>query len=218
MTRQEYINEHYIRGKNWNKEEWQAEQRVLEKKHVENFVKSGQVSQQYLEKLEKCLVTQYWKSAKSSPHQYTLMKDFEDVDGIEFDDITAAIGKYGFFGYYWCDLQQYLIIGDFYYWSSLYPGAWELINRARIDTPPKEAYFSNFEGKWAVVGKPNIKSWPYPCNPYNGRRIDKNPFNGNPIREFKVNPENFGFTLNIDNARARERPIEHKKPSQLELF
>ena len=193
VTSEEYTKEHYIRSGNWNNPEWQARQKILEKDHVENFVKSNPPEPAYLNKLEQCLLAQYWKSAKSSAHQYTLMKDFKDIDGIEFDDLTSAIGKYGFFGYYWVDLQQYLIIGNFYYWSSLYPGSWELINRARIDTPPKEAYFSNFEGEWAIVGKPRIKSWPYPCNPWNGKPLDKNPFNGEPIREFNVNPEYFKF-------------------------
>lgn len=90
-------------------------------------------------------------------------------------------------------------MGDFYYWSSLYPGAWELINRARIDTPPKEAYFSNFEGEWSVVGNPSIKSWSYPCNPFNGRPLNKNPFNGNSIREFKINPVLFEFDIPSKN-------------------
>ena len=121
------------------------------------------------------------------------MKDFSDIEGIGFDDITNAIGKYGFFGYYWCDLHQYLIIGNFYYWSSLYPGSWELINRARIDNPPKEAYFSDFSGEWAILGKPNIKSFPYPSNPFNGKKLKENPFNGNPIREFIIKSENFEY-------------------------
>ena len=195
MTREAYIKEHYTRELNYKNDEWQKEQRMLEKQYVENFVKSEAPTSILLIKLENCLICQKWISAKSSAHQYTLMKDFTDMEGIEFNDITSAIGKYGFFGYYWCDLQQYLIVGDFYYWSSLYPGTWELINRARIDTPSKEAYFSNFEGAWSIVGKPNIKSWPYPCNPFNGKRLDKNPFNGNPIREFKVNPDYFKFDL-----------------------
>ena len=191
MTRDYYVKEHYTREKNYKNMKWQEEQRILEKQHVENFTKSTPPEQSILEKLERCLLEQKWISAKSSAHQYTLMKDFKDIDGIEFNDITSAIGKYGFFGYYWCDLQQYMIVGDFYYWSSLYPGAWELINRARIDSPPKEAYFSNFSGEWAVLGKPRILSYPYPCNPFNGKPLQKNPFNGNPIREYNVNPENF---------------------------
>ena len=199
MTRDCYIKEHYLRDNNYKNEEWLEKYRILEKQYVENFIKSEPPESILLEKLERCLLSQKWISAKSSAHQYTLMKDFTDVDGVEFDDIIVAIGKYGFFGYYWCDLSQYLIIGDFYYWSSLYPGAWFLINRARIDTPPKEAYFSNFEGKWSVVGKPNIKSFPYPSNPFNGKPLEKNPFNGNPIREFKVNPDNFKFDIPIKN-------------------
>ena len=195
MTRDDYIKEHYRRGNNFKNDDWLNEQRKLEKQYVENFVKSDPPTMLFLEKLENCLLSQKWISAKSSAHQYTLMKDFTDIKEIEFDDITSAIGKYGFFGYYWCDLQQYLIIGDFYYWSSLYPGVWELINRARIDTPPKEAYFSNFEGKWSKVGKQSIKSWPYPCNPFNGKALYKNPFNGNSIREFKIDPELFSFNV-----------------------
>jgi len=195
MEREYYIKEHSIRENNWKNEEWQIKQTILEKNYVENFKKSDPPDDSFLEKVEQCLLFQKWISAKSSAHQYTLMKDYTDFYGIKFDDITSVIGKYGFFGYYWCDLHQYLIIGDFYYWSSLYPGAWELINRARIDTPPKEAYFSNFEGKWATLGEPNIKSWPYPCNPFNGKPLDKNPFNGNTIREYKVNSENFKFDI-----------------------
>ena len=195
MEREYYIKEHNIREMNWKNEEWQINQVILEKNYVENFKKSEQPDDSFLEKIEQCLLFQKWISAKSSAHQYTLMKDFTDYSGINFDDITSSIGKFGFFGYYWCDLHQYLIIGDFYYWSSLYPGVWELINRARIDTPPKEAYFSNFEGKWAILGDPNIKSWPYPCNPFNGKPLDKNPFNGNTIREYKVNSENFKFHI-----------------------
>ena len=94
-----------------------------------------------------------------------------------------------------------MIVGDFYYWSSLYPGSWELVNRARIDTPPKEAYFSDFEGKWAVVGKPSIKSYSRPCNPFNGRPLERNPFNGNPIREFNIKPENFEFTVSANTKK-----------------
>jgi hypothetical protein len=195
MTRECYIREHKLRAENFKNEKWQKEQRILEEQHVEKFIKQNPPAMILLKKLERCLLYQKWISAKSSAHQYTLMKDFTDVDDIQFDDITSAIGKYGFFGYYWCDLQQYLIIGNFYYWSSLYPGAWELINRARIDTPPKEAYFSDFTGKWATVGKPNIKSWPYPCNPFSGEKLDKNPFNGDPIRRFNSNPEHFKFEI-----------------------
>ena len=198
MTRENYINEHCFREKNYKNDEWQEEQRKLEKLHVENFIKSELPESSLLKKLERCLINQKWISAKSSAHQYTLMKDFTDIDDVEFDDITDSIGKYGFFGYYWCDLRQYLIIGDFYYWSSLYPGAWALINRARIDTPPKEAYFSNFEGEWAVVGKPSIKSYPYPSNPFSGERLYKNPWNNNPIREFNINPEHFKFDIPKD--------------------
>ncbi|MCL2093004.1 MAG: hypothetical protein FWH12_02310 [Treponema sp.] len=209
MTREEYTREHYRRAKIWNDQEWQAEQRELEKSHVENFIKSDPIADEYSSLLEKCLLNQYWISAKSSPHQYTLMKDFKDTGGIEYSSITSAIGKYGFFGYYWCELHQYLILGDFYYWSSLYPDSWELINRSRIDTPPKEAYKTNFEGKWAIVGKPSIKSYPYPCNPYNGKPLDKNPFNGNPIREFNLDPEHCKFTVK-SNYTEEKKPVVYK--------
>ena len=195
MTREGYIKEFYIREKNYKNNQWQEKIKKLEEKHVQNFITKEPPTLLFLEKLERCLIFQKWISAKSSAHQYILMKEFNDVDGIEFNDITSAIGDHGFFGYYWCDLYQYLIVGDFYYWSSLFPGAWGLINRARVDTPPKEAYFSNFQGEWAIVGEPNIKSWPYPCNPFNGKILDKNPFNGGPIREFNVNPEHFKFDI-----------------------
>ena len=182
----------------WIRHKWQEEQIILEKQYVENFIKQNSQNPKLLEKLEFCLLSQKWISAKSSAHQYTFMKDYSDIEGIKFDDITDSIGKYGFFGYYWCDLYQYLVIGNFYYWSSLYPGSWALINRARIDTPPKEAYFSDFSGKWAKLNKPNIKCFAYQSNPFNGKRLIKNPFNGNPIREFNIKLENFEYGIQKD--------------------
>jgi len=196
MTKEDYIIEHNIRKNNFANKDWLDKQSIIEKDYVENFIKSEPPTKLFLERLNCCLLEQKWISAKSSTHQYTLMKDFVDIDGIEFNDITKAIGKYGFFGYYWCDLHQYLIIGEFYYWSSLYPCSWELINRARIDTPPKEAYFSNFQGVWAEVGKPNIKCYSFPSNPFTGEQLERNPFNGNSIREFIINPENFKYSGN----------------------
>ena len=96
LTREEYYREHFIRGENYKKDEWQAEQGILEKQYVENFVKSAPPLPEILEKLEQCLLAQKWISAKSSAHQYMLMKDFIEVGDVEYDDITSAIGKYGF--------------------------------------------------------------------------------------------------------------------------
>ena len=81
MTREEYIKEHYKRETNYENSNWQEEYKLQEKRHVENFIKSPPIETGLLKRLERCLLAQKWISAKSSAHQYKLMKDFIDIDG-----------------------------------------------------------------------------------------------------------------------------------------
>jgi len=161
MTREEYIAEFNRHAANWKNPEWEANQRRLEKEYVENFVGQGEPGLDFLKKLERSIDAQKWISAWSSAHQYTLMKDFIEVDEVTFYDLTDAIGKYGFLRYYYNEVVQYFQIGDFFYWNALVPGSYGLINRARIDHPPREAYHSGFSGKWATLGKTFLPGRPY---------------------------------------------------------
>jgi len=84
--------------------------------------------------------SQKWKFAttyaKTAPHEYIVKKWLSEEDQIEFERLVQAINRYSVVGYFYGHPNNYLILGDHYYWyMPCYPEnmAVDLINRTTTD-------------------------------------------------------------------------------------
>ena len=87
--------------------------------------------------------------AKTAPHEYLVKKKLSDEDRMLFERFVQTINKHSFVGYFYGHKNDYLILGDHYYWYMDYPEnlAVDLINRTTID------YLEYHEGAYYYKGK-----------------------------------------------------------------
>ena len=73
--------------------------------------------------------------AKTAPHEYLVKKKLSDEDRLLFERFVQTINKHSVVGYFYGHKNDYLILGDYYYWYMDYPEnmAVNLINRTTTD-------------------------------------------------------------------------------------
>ncbi len=74
--------------------------------------------------------------AKTAPHEYLVKKWLGEEDRLLFERLVQTINTKSDIGYFYGHKNNYLILGDYYYWyMPFYPDnmAVDLINRATID-------------------------------------------------------------------------------------
>ena len=74
--------------------------------------------------------------AKTAPHEYLVKRWLSEDDKRQFERLVQTINKDSVVGYFYGHKNQYLILGDYYYWyMPCYPEnmAVDLINRTTID-------------------------------------------------------------------------------------
>ena len=73
--------------------------------------------------------------AKTAPHEYLVKKWLSKEDRLLFERLVQTINKNSVIGYFYGHKNNYLILGDHYYWYMDYPEnlAVDLINRTTID-------------------------------------------------------------------------------------
>ena len=74
--------------------------------------------------------------AKTAPHEYIVKKWLSDEDQLLFERFVQTINKESVIGYFYGHKNNYLILGDHYYWyMPFYPDnvAVDLINRTTTD-------------------------------------------------------------------------------------
>ena len=92
-----------------------------------------------LEEAKKYAESHYWKFAstyaKSAPHEYCMKKWLASEDQLLYERFVATIRKYSVVGYFYGHKNDYLILGDHYYWFMPVPDnlAVDLINRTTTD-------------------------------------------------------------------------------------
>lgn len=69
--------------------------------------------------------------AKTAPHEYLIKKWLSDEDKRLFERLVQTINRDAVVGYFYSHKNNYLILGDYYYWYMDYPEnmAVDLINR-----------------------------------------------------------------------------------------
>ena len=83
--------------------------------------------------------THRWKFAttyaKTAPHEYLVKKWLTEDDRLLFERLVQTINAYAVVGYFYGHKNNYLILGDHYYWYMDYPEnmAVDLINRTTTD-------------------------------------------------------------------------------------
>lgn len=75
--------------------------------------------------------------AKTAPHEYLVKKWLSEEDRLLFERLVQTINKDSVVGYFYGHKNNYLILGDYYYWymGECYPEnlAVDLINRTTTD-------------------------------------------------------------------------------------
>lgn len=74
--------------------------------------------------------------AKTAPHEYLVKRWLSEEDKRQFERFVQTINKDSVVGYFYGHKNQYLILGDYYYWyMPCYPDnmAVDLINRTTTD-------------------------------------------------------------------------------------
>lgn len=73
--------------------------------------------------------------AKTAPHEYLVKKWLSKEDRLLFERLVQTINRDSVIGYFYGHKNNYLILGDHYYWYMDYPEnlAVDLINRTTID-------------------------------------------------------------------------------------
>ncbi|MCR5290867.1 MAG: hypothetical protein K6E51_12825 [Treponema sp.] len=75
--------------------------------------------------------------AKTAPHEYLVKKWLSEKDRLLFERLVQTINKDSVVGYFYGHKNNYLILGDYYYWymTDYYPEnlAVDLINRTTTD-------------------------------------------------------------------------------------
>ena len=92
-----------------------------------------------LEEAQKYAESHYWKFAstyaKTAPHEYCMKKWLAQEDQLLYERFVATIKKNPVVGYFYGHKNNYLILGDHYYWFMPVPDnlAVDLINRTTKD-------------------------------------------------------------------------------------
>jgi hypothetical protein len=92
-----------------------------------------------LEEAQKYAESHYWKFAstyaKSAPHEYCVKKWLASEDQLLYERFVATMRKYSVVGYFYGHKNDYLLLGDHYYWFMPVPDnlAVDLINRTTMD-------------------------------------------------------------------------------------
>ena len=92
-----------------------------------------------LKEAQKYAESHYWKFAstyaKSAPHEYCMKKWLVEEDQLLYERFVATIRKHSVVGYFYGHKNDYLILGDHYYWFMPVPDnlAVDLINRTITD-------------------------------------------------------------------------------------
>ena len=106
-----------------------------------------------LEEAQKYAESHYWKFAttyaKTAPHEYMIKKWLVDEDKLLYERFVATIKKDSVVGYFYSHKNNYLILGDHYYWYMPLPDnmAVDLINRTTTD------YLEFRDGAYYYKGK-----------------------------------------------------------------
>ena len=92
-----------------------------------------------LEEAQKYAESHYWKFAstyaKTAPHEYCMKQWLASEDQLLYERFVATIRKHSVVGYFYGHKNDYLILGDHYYWFMPVPDnlAVDLINRTTTD-------------------------------------------------------------------------------------
>jgi hypothetical protein len=92
-----------------------------------------------LEEAQKYAESHYWKFAstyaKTAPHEYLIKSWLVDEDKLLFERFVATMRANSVVGYFYGHKNDYLILGDHYYWYMPLPDnlAADLINRTTTD-------------------------------------------------------------------------------------
>lgn len=92
-----------------------------------------------LDEAKKFANSHRWKFAttyaKTAPHEYLVKKWLPEEERLDFERLVQTINKNAVVGYFYGHKNDYLILGDHYYWYMDYPEnlAVDLINRTTID-------------------------------------------------------------------------------------
>lgn len=73
--------------------------------------------------------------AKTAPHEYLVKKWLSEEDRLQFERLVQTINEHSVVGYFYGHKNDYLIMGDHYYWYMDYPEnlAVDLINMTTTD-------------------------------------------------------------------------------------
>ena len=92
-----------------------------------------------IEEAKKYAESHYWKFAstyaKTAPHEYCMKKWLVEEDKLLYERFVATIRAHSVVGYFYGHKNDYLILGDHYYWYMPHPDnlAVDLINRTTTD-------------------------------------------------------------------------------------
>lgn len=134
-------NAHNVYGENWQKlifdseAEAQAKLSALEAERA----REDKAIPFSLEDAKKYAESHYWKFAstyaKTAPHEYCIKSWLVDEDKLLFERFVATMRANSVVGYFYGHKNDYLILGDHYYWYMPLPEnlAADLINRTTTD-------------------------------------------------------------------------------------
>ena len=89
--------------------------------------------------------------AKTAPHEYLVKKWLCKEDRLSFERLVQTINRNSVVGYFYGHKNNYLILGDHYYWYMDYPEnmSVDLVNRTTTD------YLEYLDGAYYYKGKNN---------------------------------------------------------------
>lgn len=134
-------NAHNIYSEHWNKlifdtkEEAEAKLAALEAERA----REDSAVPFSLEEAKKYAESHYWKFAstyaKTAPHEYCIKSWLVEEDQLLYERFVATMKANSVVGYFYRHKNDYLILGDRYYWSMPHPDnlATDLINRTTTD-------------------------------------------------------------------------------------
>lgn len=134
-------NAHNVYSENWQKlifdseAEAQAKLSALEAERA----REDKAIPFSLEDAKKYAESHYWKFAstyaKTAPHEYCIKSWLVDEDKLLFERFVATMRANSVVGYFYGHKNDYLILGDHYYWYMPLPEnlAADLINRTTTD-------------------------------------------------------------------------------------
>jgi len=134
-------NAHNVYSEHWNKmifdtkEEADAKLAALEVERA----REDKATPFTLEDAKKYAESHYWKFAstyaKTAPHEYCIKSWLVDEDKLLYERFVATMKANSVVGYFYGHKNDYLILGDHYYWFMPLPEnlAVDLINRTTTD-------------------------------------------------------------------------------------